>query len=210
MHRRQLELSKEIFVAADMDISFAVFKVLDIKYQKPPDYPPSLHHLLHRKIWTCTLQQLIDRIGNTSIPVFAKPKEQSKRFTGRVFEYETDFYLLHGISRKIDVICTDVIKWLSEYRVYISNSRILGIHQYSGKEIPIDESVVEHAIACMDKAEESVAGYALDFGVIESGETALVEFNDGFALGNYGLDKKEYTELLLARWQELIRNPHVV
>jgi hypothetical protein len=32
---------------------------------------------------------------------------------------------------------------------------------------------------------------------------ALVEWNDGFSLGSYGLEGGLYTDLILARWCEL-------
>ena len=44
-----------------------------------------------------------------------------------------------------------------------------------------------------------------DFGLLTSGETALVEWNDAFALGSYDLDPQLYTDLILTRWEELIR-----
>ena len=47
------------------------------------------------------------------------------------------------------------------------------------------------------------AAYGLDFGVTADGRTLLVEANDGFALGCYGLDPVIYAEMLEARWCEL-------
>ena len=57
-------------------------------------------------------------------------------------------------------------------------------------------STIEKMVSCFCSAP---AGYSLDVGVTESGETALVEVNDGFSLGTYGLDPIEYAKLLSAR-----------
>ena len=65
-----------------------------------------------------------------------------------------------------------------------------------------DVPVVLGALAQLGSG-ESTAGYGVDFGVLSMGETALVEWNDGFSLGAYGLDKALYTELTVARWNEL-------
>ncbi|SHJ63651.1 protein of unknown function [Clostridium cavendishii DSM 21758] len=46
-------------------------------------------------------------------------------------------------------------------------------------------------------------GYAIDFGLTDKGETLLIEVNDGYALGYYGLFNLEYAKLLSARWAEL-------
>ena len=64
--------------------------------------------------------------------------------------------------------------------------------------------MIAQAIRSLESAGESTAGYALDFGVLADGRTALVEWNDGFSLGSYGLEGGLYTELILARWCELI------
>ena len=47
------------------------------------------------------------------------------------------------------------------------------------------------------------AGYSLDFGVTDTGRTLLIEVNDGYALGSYGLFYIDYAKLLSARWAEL-------
>lgn len=53
-------------------------------------------------------------------------------------------------------------------------------------------------------ARRGTAGYGLDLGGLDDGRTALVEWNDGFSLGNDGLDADAYTGLILARWCELV------
>jgi hypothetical protein len=40
---------------------------------------------------------------------------------------------------------------------------------------------------------------------LDDGNTALIEWNDGFALGSYGLEKEIYTELILTRWEEILK-----
>lgn len=47
------------------------------------------------------------------------------------------------------------------------------------------------------------AGCALDFGITDDGQTLLIEFNDGFSLGNYGVEPTLYAILLTARWAEI-------
>jgi hypothetical protein len=47
------------------------------------------------------------------------------------------------------------------------------------------------------------AGYGIDFGVLDSGATVLVEANDGYSLGSYSLNSVDYSRLLEARWLEL-------
>lgn len=46
----------------------------------------------------------------------------------------------------------------------------------------------------------SLAGYGMDFGVIEDGSTVLDEVNDGYSLGAYGFEHYDYVR---ARWAGL-------
>ena len=51
----------------------------------------------------------------------------------------------------------------------------------------------------------------MDWGVTDTGQTLLVEVNDGFALGNYGFalgnygtKGYHYTAMIECRWRELM------
>ena len=48
-------------------------------------------------------------------------------------------------------------------------------------------------------------------GVLNDGSTVLVEVNDGFALGDYGLGTLLYVDLLKARWDSIVsgRAPYI-
>jgi hypothetical protein len=49
------------------------------------------------------------------------------------------------------------------------------------------------------------SGYAIDFGVLDTGQTALVELNDGFSIGAYGsISCESYWPVIHSRWNELI------
>ena len=46
-------------------------------------------------------------------------------------------------------------------------------------------------------------GFALDFGLTKDGRTILIEVNDGYSTGNFGLVSVDYAKLLSARWAEI-------
>lgn len=68
------------------------------------------------------------------------------------------------------------------------------------EQVATHADTIEHAVRDYVTAP---AGYAIDFGVTDDGRTLLVEVNDGYALGSYGLFYPEYAKLLSARWAEL-------
>ncbi len=63
-----------------------------------------------------------------------------------------------------------------------------------------DYKIIEKVVESFTNAP---AGYSLDFGLTQDGRLLLVEANDGYALGNYGLFYVDYAKLLSARWAEL-------
>jgi hypothetical protein len=151
------------------------------------------------------MRSLIDELfGGSGQPVFAKPLGRQKRFTGHVFFGPDDLIHLEGASRSTSILCAEVVHWLSEFRVFVIRGEVVGIRHYHGDPTyRADEGVVCEAVPILEASGEATAGYGIDFGVLADGRTALVEWNDGFGLGSYGLDRGLYTELILARWCQL-------
>lgn len=209
LERRQLPLDRETLVAGDVPSVLGALKQLGLEPPPTNDYPRSLEPFLHRRLWTSTVRQLTAGIeDSTSPPVFAKPLGRKKRFTGHVFGTQEDLLYLQRASLSTPILCSEVVRWLSEYRVFVIRGRVVGLRHYAGDPaIRVDEAQVERAVRTLEEAGEGTAAYGVDFGVLETGQTALVEWNDGFALGSYGLDRSLYTELTLTRWAELTGEP---
>lgn len=95
-----------------------------------------------------------------------------------------------------------MVDFVSEYRCFVKYGEILDVRRYRGdwSKAPSRE-VVERAIAAYASAP---AGYAADFGVTSDGRTLLVEVNDGYSLGPYGLWPELYAQLLSARWAQMV------
>ncbi len=206
LRRRQLPLDSVSLVVGDMPCISCALKQLSIPEPEPNDYPASLNEFLHRRIWHSTLGELELGLRNGRyLATFAKPATRRKRFTGCVFESEYDLSQVYGVSRALKLLCSEVVTWVSEYRIYIVYSEIRSVDCYAGNSsIPVDIKEVLRAIEVLDKAGESYAGYVIDFGVLDSGQTALIEMNDGFAIGAYSIDSKNYTDMIWARWEELL------
>jgi ATP-grasp domain, R2K clade family 2 len=204
--RRQLPLDRQSLVVGDLDCIRGALHQLDIPLPQLNEYPVSLEAFLHRRIWRSSLGNLENSLlSGMTRSVFAKPANRCKRFTGFVLDDEGDLYRVGNVSRREQIFCAEVVSWLSEYRIYVVKSQVISVDFYSGNpEVTIDDSVVDKAIDILGRSKESYAGYAIDFGVLSSGETALIEMNDGFALGAYQIKSQDYTNLILSRWEELL------
>lgn len=205
--RNQLVLDSQTLVVGDNPTMMTVFKRLGID-RINDSYPESLRKYLNRTIWESSIKDLLLKShGNEIASIFVKPKSKAKLFTGFVINSNTGLYRLDGIAKNTDLYCSSVVNWLSEYRVFVIKSKIVGVKNYAGDEgLPLNMEVVENAVRDFDQSNQRTDAYGIDFGVLDDGKTALIEWNDGFALGSYGLEKEIYTELILTRWKEIVEN----
>ena len=80
-----------------------------------------------------------------------------------------------------------------EWRCFVYYGKILDIRKYRGDwKVYFDPKVVEEAIFKFTSAPN---GYAIDFGLTDTGETLLIEVNYGYVLGSYRLFNSVYTKL---------------
>lgn len=163
------------------------------------DYPASLKNFLGRRVWRTT----IDSISNNpeSWPVFVKPVEE-KRFTGRLVRSTSDLVGCGTCGEDTEAYCSEPVDFIAEWRCFVVRGQILDVRRYRGNwSATFDSAVVRRAVASYVDAPQ---GYAVDFGLARDGRTLLVEVNDGYALGAYGLEPHAYAHLLAARWYELV------
>jgi len=210
IHRRQLPLAVDAFIAGTVDAMHGAMRQLKIEPPAPEYYPPSLKPFLYRHIWKSELGALEHRLlGDGGTPAFAKPASRAKSFTGQVFSSHDDFWTIGGVSRREEIWCSEPVEWLSEWRVYVNGNEVVSIDHYSGDPArTLDRKALDEALALYRSSGEAPAAYGIDFGVLASGETALVEANDGYSLGAYSIGAREYTDLLFARWRELLSTRH--
>ena len=166
----------------------------------PPEfnYPDSIRQYLKRDVWESTIDAV--RLNALSWPVFVKPF-QAKLFTGKVIREYRDLTGLVSVIDDKRVFCSEVIGFESEYRAFVRYGEVLDIRHYKGDwKIYPDPEVI---LSCVNDYVDAPAAYAADFGVTDKGETVLVEVNDGYSVGAYGLGPVMYAQFLSAYWAEL-------
>ena len=165
---------------------------------EPPDYnyPDELSEYLGRKIWTIRLKDL----QYQKRPLFIKPAEE-KAAKGIIVNSSDVPDEYKNMDPEDEILCSDAVDFVSEWRCFVYYNKILGIQFYYGdKGILPDRDIIESAIKDFKSAP---AACSLDFGVTADGRTLLIEMNDGMALGCYGLRDDLYALFLSARWAEL-------
>lgn len=162
------------------------------------DYPDELQKYLGRKVWKTKMNAVNNHPEHW--PVFVKPLED-KQFTG-VAVYSTKDLIgcgIQGVNQ--DVYCSELVDFVAEWRCFVRYGKILSVRPYKGDwRKHYDSRVIKSAVSEFTSAP---AGYAIDFGLTSDGKTLLIEVNDGYSLGCYGLFYIDYAKLLSARWAEL-------
>ena len=169
---------------------------------EPPlelDYPEELSHYYGRKIWKSNIDYI--SIHPELYPVFIKPIK-GKQFDGRLV---SSFKDLIGTGKKDyspEIWCAEPVNFISEYRCFIRYGKIGDMRRYKGDwKIYPNINIIE---SCLKDFIKQPAGFSMDFGITDDGRTLLIEINDGFSLGSYGLFYIDYAKLISARWYEMV------
>jgi hypothetical protein len=190
-------------VFAGVTVFDKILELKNVKYEKIDTYPKILHPFLNREVKRSTIGEFRKEwdVSEDRPIKFMKPVAQ-KKFNGAVMKSILNWIPLAELPDDTEVYLSDPVKFISEYRIYVRDQRILTGKHYSGDwTVPVDRSVVESVIKSMEP--EAPCAYSVDFGVLDNGKTSLVEFNDATSLGNYGLDSTRYAEMISARWTEI-------
>ena len=152
------------------------------------------------RVWP--LSEAIELIARGQ-SLFIKPV-QNKLFTGAVFDGVSISYL-KDISPNTSIIIAEQFRSriVSEWRCYVRFNQILGIKNYSGDPWVLPDK--EFVKSILNENSDFPDAYCADFGVLESGESVVIEFNDGWATGNYGLDNSDYYKYLRTRYFQIMR-----
>lgn len=168
-----------------------------------PGLPPALEPWFGREVWTSTLGEIRRRLQTEpeAFPLHVKPALDDRLFSGVLVRAFRDLVPLAAVDPSAAVLVQAPLEFVSEWRAYVSEGQILRVCNYLGDPLRFpDRAVLEAGLAAFDPAP---VAYGADWGVTSSGQTLLVEINDAYALGNYGLLGHELAAFMEARWREL-------
>jgi len=198
-------LEKETPVVGGISNVKKALEKLGITPPPPIDIPNSLEKYTNRKIWKTTLGEIHN--NEDCWPVFIKPLLEGKRFTGHVIKSYVDTIKTSGTPLDLQVIASEVVKWECEYRCFILKGKVIDARRYMGdvRWHPNIDLVEQMVVDFKD----APAAYSIDVGkmVDISGkicDTSLVEVNDGYSLGTYGLPAHLQVKMIIARWNEMV------
>jgi hypothetical protein len=202
----ELPLTPETPVVGGMGTTRAAIEQVAGHLPSLVGFPAALVPYLGRECWRTTPGE-VREAGR--YPVFLKPYQDAKFFTGKVFGSSAELTALMeprpnrpAMTEDFPLLAQEPLAFLSEWRFFILRGSVLGASHYAGDALLFPAAgVVRLALGAFRGAP---AGYSADFGVTDDGRTLLVEINDGYSLGSGGLVANLYAELLEARWNEMM------
>ncbi len=156
-----------------------------------------------REHWTMTLDAVRQDIENGET-WFVKPFQQ-KLFSGLVVD-KYSISSLREFPNDLEVMVYQVLpKLVTEWRVYVLNNRIEDIRNYGGDfmEFP-DVKFIKSKVK--QYANELPSAYVMDVGLSIGNSNHIIEFNDMYAIGNYGVPNDLYLRMLRQRYFEIMRS----
>lgn len=157
-----------------------------------------------------TLAEAHERISDGS-KLFIKPIE-IKLFTGLILD-GCIHSCLENLPPDTQVMAYEPFdnKILSEWRAYVHNNKVVGIYNYSGDifHIPDELGIIDTVL--YDNHKSFPCAYTIDVGILdsdsdESHSEVVIEYNDMWAIGNYGLENDRYLRLLKDRYFEIVKS----
>ncbi len=158
----------------------------------------------------------------TTLPVFVKPHSKFKGFPSGVIrnassrkELFNTTYDNKPLDQDMIVMTSEVVDMLSEYRCFVKKGELVGIKHYQGDHTIFPKiEIIESAISDFRSAPYA---YSLDFAVTRQTytiggtfgvkrTTELIEAQDMWSIGPYGLSPDIYVSLLKTRWFEIFKN----
>lgn len=196
-----LDIETDVIIGS-VQATTEFFKGCGIETPNYLGYPSELTNYLCRPI----KERKFGNLKDYPFPYFIKPSKGVKMFTGEVIEKESQLDFLRGyynVTDDTDVYLSGTLNIASEYRCFVHEGELKGIQYYLG-DFRVYPCIVMIEDMISDYKSSNCA-YTLDVGVMENGTTMLIEVNDMWAIGSYGMDAKTYTLMCVRRMREIGR-----
>lgn len=210
----KLRLSKNTLVKGSIRTTRRALELIGVPQPENVDIPKGLMRYAHRKIWETTLGE-IRRAGKR---VFIKPLNYQKAFCGHVAEYEKRWDGFEYVSTSefdretlcfpdnFPVLASTVTEMHGEWRAYILEGKVKEIRDYHGG-YPYERPTIPQVQKLVDACKNQRAAWSLDVTYIlnknKKPMLSVVEANEAFSCGYFGQNWKLYTDMTIARWNEM-------
>ena len=199
--------SKNDILIGTVESTVVFFNSLNVKIPEPIGFYNWMSPYLQRNVSKTTLGEAI-KIQND---IFIKPSDKVKLFTGYVIPKtmsEDKRNLFFGnIDHQTPVFISDALQpFTSEFRCFFEEGILVGCKPYTDnfKQYPTSKEfkIIEKAGKQLYN-ETDYKAFTMDWGYSNK-QFVLIESNDMWAIGSYGLNENIYTDLIVKRFKQIL------
>lgn len=201
----KVKVTKNTPVRGSVQSVRAALRYLGVPEPKNVDIPEELMEFAGRKVWHST----VGKVKKETSKVFVKPLDFQKDFSGHMVRRGESYVFRHlNLPNDYRLLCQEPVDFLDEYRCYVANGRIVGICHNEldeHRKKPLTKKELAIIKAMLEAYKSQPAGFCLDVGRLGvSNKLVIIETNEGFSCGNYGIPHVRFAEMIKARWDELV------
>ena len=167
--------------------------------------PHGLETFAGRCFGECSLGEIRARIASEEAPLFIKPRpEAGKLFNGHVVARFRDLIQTAHLPDDTTLWWSDALELRGEFRSFVLRGELIGLRHYFGDfRCALDFERIE---AALQQWRTRPIACSMDWALTSTGETILVEVNDAYSLGCYGLAPHLYAPMLAERWRQIVES----
>ena len=162
-------------------------------------------------MWLDTMDSISSNEEKWRAGYFVKATK-TKVFTGKIIKDISDLMGCGNYNENYEVLVSEPFDIKAEWRCFITYDKLIDVRPYGMIAKPdndsyyytYDSKVLKQMMEVFVDWEDRPASCSMDICVTSDGSTLLVECNDSYALGCYGLSSLFYAKMILARWSQLL------
>lgn len=158
------------------------------------DFPECFKQYYGRSIEKCFIK---DYSGD--FPIFVKPV-LTKLFNAEIIKSKKELDELINNYGNIECYFENVMPIKTEWRVFVYYGSVLAVYRYTEEYHSYDYNFIAKIIK---EARNMPNAYSIDIALTKDDQFVVVEANDGWAIGRYGLSDENYAKFLYARFAEI-------
>ena len=201
------QITREDVFGGHVQLCQYIWKQLKVADPCIPNYPEELKGYFGRSIQKMKIKdfrKILQENEDFGHKLFVKPIT-NKLFTGFVCLTEKEFDSKCTCGNNVDVYVSSYVDFGAEFRAYIYKGKVVDCYRYWGDDwkVTTPHMNIEEMVS---KLKINAIFYSLDVGIDTSRQrTLLMEVNDGYALGNYGINFLDYAKYSSERWLEIVK-----
>jgi hypothetical protein len=202
-------MDRELKSAAEDTLLFAIPEVMRMALrrldkQEPPlfELPDCLMPWIGRFTWETTLGQVREQVDSeiSFNPFHIRPLDSKRIFKGTIVYGLRDLIPSASLADETPVLAQQKVEFASEWRALVFRDKVIHLARTKGDVLRYPDR--ETMLAAISSFTNRPIVYGMDWGITPSGQTQLIEVNDGIAAGNLGMHGQAYVAMIEAKWRE--------